>query len=357
MIEEIGGYQLFDGTGFDFRDHLSLCKKNRFLFSLGRHSLVAHVLTLKPKAVYLPNYICFSVKHAVNELGVTVIYYSIDENFLPLDIDIVHGDLLVLVNYFGLIANNKRFHDFLNSIPPGNIVIDNTQYITTDFDFKIVPEFYSPRKFLPVTDGGVLYIPDHEKNEYIMSLDIPTDRSSSRTEWLFRALEDGCRRDSYREYVAFRKELQLLPLSYMSETTHMLLIILDIKKILLNRFNVYSSLQNIFGSNVLFPFDGFSVSESPIGFPLHVNDSKSVQRLLAEIGMYAARYWPELDDVDYLNEFEEYLLNKTLFLPLYRKFKSKTYEEVLLLPCHHSYFININCFMHSKNRKTYVHRS
>ena len=107
------------------------------------------------------------------------------------------------------------------------LCVDNTHSLGNRSQFNAI-NFTSPRKFLPLTDGGVLYNSSVFTDDVYKS--IPIDKSLGRISWLFRALEEGSRCRSYDQYKIYRASIQNLPLSKMSVITQNILKAISISR-------------------------------------------------------------------------------------------------------------------------------
>ena len=195
-----------------------------------------------------------------------------------------------------------------------NIVVDNSHSIGIGNQFENICSFMSPRKFLPVTDGGILYTKRHINDEdYLHTI---FDSSWERVQWLFKCIDQGSKNTSYPEYLIFRNKLQNLPYSQMSKTTKSILNTICLQEIIKHRNSLFEKLKCNLDVFVNFKSVKTPVHHAPLGFPIRVTDSKSAQRLLSQKGIYAMRYWPELENTIKKDDFEYMLLNKLLIIAL-----------------------------------------
>ena len=88
----------------------------------------------------------------------------------------------------------------------------------------------SPRKFLALTDGGILYDPNALLNDEYLPKEV--DLSWERSKWLFRGYDEGGRYKSYYEYLKFRESIQSIPYKEMSLMTIKLISQYNLDKII-----------------------------------------------------------------------------------------------------------------------------
>ena len=115
----------------------------------------------------------------------------------------------------------------------------------------------------------------------------------------------------------------------MSKSTKSILRLINLTEIIRQRNKNFMRLKNHLKLNPL--FDRFTPKKnaSPIGFPLKVDDSELAQKKLANEGIYAVRYWPELKDLLEENCFEKILLDKILFLPINEMPSEKKIDKII----------------------------
>jgi hypothetical protein len=287
------------------------------LMALGRHCLELVCQSLKPSVVYAPRFTCHSVKSSLAKSRVKVEYYSLDGQLLPDISGVQEGGLVIVNNYFGLLGFMDYFHAWMNEQPRLTLLVDDTQSIGFGNQFPGEMSFVSPRKFLPVTDGGILY----DDNDIVGVEQMPSIRDCSweRVKWLFRSIDEGGRDSSYSDYLVFRAEIQSLQFSAMSAVTEFLLAFYDLRSVIEQRRINFEYLNKHLRLDPKFCEVIPSATHSPIGFPLKVSNAAVAQKILAERRIYAIRYWPELQSDPVLNDLERELLEHFLFIPLNNK--------------------------------------
>jgi hypothetical protein len=327
-IGELGGYQLISEAGFALNDAFNFASKQVHLLALGRHCLEVVYRSLRPEKVILPHYTCHSVKSLFQRLGSEVEYYSLGKGFMPKMSPPGRRDLCVVNNYFGLAASDPRWLSWLRQFEHAWVVVDDTQSLSVDGQFEKYCSFISPRKFLPVTDGGILFAAAEFINHSVLPDAI--DASWGRVQWLFRAVDEEDRQQSYAEYLRYRKhEIQNIPYSRMSRVTRLLLQSYDVKSIINQRNSVFDKLKQMLPVHPLFEQAGSRLNACPIGFPVRVDNAVKAQSVLAVNRLYAVMFWPELYDAQDLNSFERELACHTIFLPLEDKYSPAHVSAIL----------------------------
>jgi hypothetical protein len=261
-------------------------------------------------------------------LGVDMVFYNIGENFFPRHVDVSLGDLYVANNYFGLLSADASWSSHIGTIDPGMMIIDNTQSLCSKNQFEGRYSFISPRKFLPVTDGGILFVPEQFQTG---APPIPPgfDASWGRIHWLFRAIDENGRDDSYASYRSFRKnEVQSIEYSQMSRVTRYLLQLYDIDCFVRERNRKFSVMRSSIPIHHRFRRLHLEADACPIGYPIDVVNAAESQLTLAKQKIYSVRFWPDPTDKNEFNSFERSLADEALFIPIDDRYEEEHYSFI-----------------------------
>lgn len=125
--------------------------------NLARNSLRYIIRTYNIKELYIPYYICPTIRQSLLKENCKMIFYHIDDNFMP-EQEFEKEDYIFYPNYFGICDKNV---DVLAKKYPF-LIIDNAH------SFYSEPQgfasFNSARKFMPVFNGSYLWINDAKIN-------------------------------------------------------------------------------------------------------------------------------------------------------------------------------------------------
>jgi len=126
---------------------------NLFLAN-GRSGIMVLIDRLAPTSVWMPSYLCHTMIEAVDQKKTNLRFYEVGYN-LHISSTVQHGDLVVLIDYFGFPLSSKVAG--LVKEQGGYVLEDACQALLSGgvgrfSDFVV----FSPRKFLGVLDGGVL---------------------------------------------------------------------------------------------------------------------------------------------------------------------------------------------------------
>lgn len=151
-------------------------KNSPYYFGYGRTALKVGLLSLNipsGKIILVPNYICKEAIEPFLELNIEVVYYPVNKDLSPDWISV--NDLLnnqvfaiLMVHYFGIPQNIEYF---LNFADINNLLLieDNSHGFLGCYNNKLLGTFghigiSSPRKSLPILNGGVLYL----RNDFLI---------------------------------------------------------------------------------------------------------------------------------------------------------------------------------------------
>ncbi|WP_221406816.1 hypothetical protein, partial [Elizabethkingia anophelis] len=144
----IGGYfqlELCENKPFQYSDLI--------LLNTARNCL-EYILRAKGyKKIYIPYFTCDVLLEPINKLNIDYQFYDIDDSLEPIfDYDRVGGnEVFLATNYFGI--KTKFIEDLSSKVK--NLIIDNAQAFFAK-PLLGIDTFYSPRKFVGVSDGGIL---------------------------------------------------------------------------------------------------------------------------------------------------------------------------------------------------------
>jgi hypothetical protein len=123
-------------------------------YQSARSALAAALTTLRPSAIWAPNFICGAVNDSLRSIGAQVRRYVLTEALgVPDEVSLAATELLICVDYFGI--NAAAVDQALDRFGSDNILVDASQslFFRPRHGGAAV---YSPRKFVGIPDGGLL---------------------------------------------------------------------------------------------------------------------------------------------------------------------------------------------------------
>jgi len=276
-MEEIGCHFKFEKlTGTPYHN-------TNLMLSSGRNCLRYILKERKITTLYLPYFLCESLSDVAKLENVNIIYYHVDNELLPLDINmdkLNDNTYLYIVNYYGLLTN--KIDDLIDKYK--FVIIDNTQDFF-DKNKHCADTIYNYRKYFGVPDGACIvsdtlsYNPTYSKG---VSLDKLIEMVSRDETGEFFHYSSFAEADKY-----FKNE----DLKYMSNYTRNYLNAIDYNTILKNRLRNYKFLVQQISK-----YNNLDLKEKKINFmyPLLIDDGESLRSYLKENNIYSIKLWPNV---------------------------------------------------------------
>jgi hypothetical protein len=180
MKEEIGSF-----IGLDLRDSGEYFQSelNKVRINSARAGIYHSCRLLDCNSIFIPYYLCPTVKRFLLKKGLEVKSYYINDRFEPENIIQKDREAVLLVNYFGILSVDKIK---LLADKFKNVIIDNSAAFFSN-PVKGCYNVYSPRKFFGVPDG--CYVIGDNAEKY--SEDYEQDFSSVTASFLLKRVEFG----------------------------------------------------------------------------------------------------------------------------------------------------------------------
>lgn len=280
------------------------------------------VRDFRPKTVYLPAYLCDVVLKAFDFGETDIRYYSINAEFEPefkKGFSLGQGDILLYVNYFGINAKNvaklcARFRT--------NLVVDNVQAFFC-MPLENLATFYSLRKFFGVSDGALLKY--SLRREYGLERDISTDRLSHLTKRIELGSEAG-----YNDFIVNERRLAESQPKWMSDLTSRIMNAIDYEFVIGRRNQNYRVLHQLLKArNILSVLP--EEPHAPLCYPFLIEDGRGLREYLMRNKIYTATYWPNVIAPEKLSEFEVFLRDNLVCLPIDQRYDIEDMRFILKL--------------------------
>lgn len=298
--KELGGYMEIDLYLLDQFPY-----KNAATFNSARSALYEYAKYLNIKVIWMPKFICDTVLLALECLDITIKYYDLDETFFPcLTSMLEDNEYLYYVNYFGICTGN--LYKLKEKYPSSRLIFDHAQafFVPPVGD---VTTIYSPRKFLPVADGGILVT----KVSVTSCTKKPSDSFLiDQYKYLFTRYLSSAKLG----YEGFQLNEQYfnenIPKA-ISPLTELIFKNLDYKKMRDRRIENFMYLHSKLGKLNKLTINLESI-ESPLTYPFLFDKQFTLE--LIDNNIYSPTYWKDcLKRIDN-NSFEYSLVNKVTHL-------------------------------------------
>ncbi len=272
----------------------------------------------RPQRVLVPRFVCDTVLEPLVRAELPIERYSVSEQLgtLPTP-DAGAGDLLLLVNYFGLTGEAVREAALRH---PGPVVVDATTALYSP-PLPGIPTFYSPRKFGGLCDGGVACAP------FPLQLPELQDSSAARALGLLQRAESGAvaaaaALDAAEESLCF-------PARRMSPLTRKLISSIDWATAARRRLENYAVLHAALADINRLPLPA-APAQAPMCYPL-VCGIPGLRDELVEAGLALPLYWPEVIATTTPEQSENRLARTLLPLPLDQRYSPTDMQRILRL--------------------------
>lgn len=252
----------------------------------GRGALLYILRAKGVKKLWIPRFLCGSVRRLCRDEGYLFEEYPIGEDFLPRFEGVLgSGEYLYAVNYYGQIGPEKVLtlkEQF------GNLILDNVQAFFQR-PVKGVDTVYSCRKFFGVPDGG------YAATDAPLSEPLARDVSMNAMRHILGRFEGPSASDYYADAKANDRRFAEAGLRAMSALTENLLGAIDYEAARERRNENYAVLAERLGQiNPL----ALTAPDGAFAYPFYHRDGMKLKKLLAEEKIFVPTLWPEVLELD-----------------------------------------------------------
>lgn len=291
MYKEIGGYFQFEQLKSN-EYHSDLIKLN-----CGRNALDYLCKSRKIQKLYLPAFLCDSVRLMCEKNGYNYEIYHINETFHPqFDRTLQNNEYIYIVNYYGMFSK-EDIANFKNTYK--NIIFDNAHAFYQK-PVKDIDTIYSCRKFFGVPDGAYL------STDALLGVELETDFSSERFKHLLGRYE-GKAIDYYNDFKNNDEKFKSSSLRSMSNLTQNILGAIDYESSAKIRKENFKILCSAFDKINKINVDTIDV---PYAYPLYLDNGMDIKKRLSQVNIYVATLWPNVlnDGNDIERDFSKNIL-------------------------------------------------
>jgi len=324
-------------------------------YASGRGALNVILSNIKPiRKILLPSYLCSSILQTIKEIGLNYDFYkinedfSIDESSLFRKLEKKKCDIVLIINYFGIIGQNdfiiKKIKDYDNLI---NVIEDwsHLSFIPYDINYykpKSDFVFGSLRKVFAVPDGG--FILGNKKYEFKNKLAI--DEYLVTTKILGKSI----RYLFLNNYFNKKDEIEKIYLKLLENSENyldkkiMLKGISQISLLLLSKLN-FKKIYEIRRQNYLHLLDLFKADkhldnyigiikanleqkEMPYMMPVYIKqiERNLLRRKLREQGIFCSIIWEIPEEIVY--QVNKKMSKKILCIPIDQRYSEIDMEII-----------------------------
>lgn len=259
--------------------------------------------------IFVPYYYCPSTIEAIRGTGLTVCFYHIGSNLMPVSLPDKSGDVVLLVDYFGVCTD--RVVEFAHNFRNAEIIIDRAHsFYSKPIIEEHIHNVYSAKKFFGVPDGAYLI-----SKAALSYAEVPSS-AHDYAAYLFAAYEEGTN-FAYRMKKDVDKKLAA-DYASMSKLAIGLLENVDYDRVEKQRIENYNVLYKAFRdvNELILP-----ESCTAYQFPLLIsNRGKYIKKRLIENKIFVSTLWSGRDLQEQGNAFELNLMENAVFLPMDQRY-------------------------------------
>lgn len=299
QIKPIGGYfelaEREELRGFPHKDGI--------LLNTGRNALEYILMSLgQVRKVYLPLYTCEVVLEPLQRLGIPWEFYHINRQFeLAEEVQPSEGEYIVLNNYLGI---KDQYISRMASVYDDKLIVDCSQAFFAPV-IAGIKCFYSARKFVGVSDGGVAY----PFKDYFDESKFPKHDSTNHSEHLFIRKVKGAEA-GFSTYQADEELLNNQTPHRMSSFTEDILMHIDYCTVIEKRKQNYAILESALKGSNLYDLPDADAFTCPMAYPYLVENGAGLRRKLIQNKIFVPMFWPNMlewtskNDIEYLHAYQ-----------------------------------------------------
>ena len=258
--------------------------KNAVFLNSGRHSLEYILMGLgRVKCLWIPYFTCDVVLQPLAKLGVPHKFYNINGKLeIAEEIALGEDEYLLYTNYYGI--KDAYVRDVVE-IYETRVIIDNAQalYCTA----VATHQFYSPRKFMGMPDGGFAVTGVSNTTE-----SLPIDSSFDRCLHLLKRCE-LIPSEGYNDFKVNSKKIADAPLSRMSPISRKIFDSVDLEFIKQRRRENFKVLHESLKATNRLQIPSMGSFACPLVYPYWTNRS-DLKKKLIDSKIFVATYWPNV---------------------------------------------------------------
>jgi hypothetical protein len=314
MTKEYGGYLPLElpkdrGHYYDSKKGKSVLKVNS-----GRTAFYCAALDSGMKRIHLPYFTCEYTRSPFDELGIEVVEYFLDENFMPKIVECSQKDYVLWTNYYG--NSSQETIDIVFQKYP-NLIIDNCHAFFSP-PISAAYNCYSARKFFGVNDGAYLV-----KSSLSTFDQLQIDQSTPHARHLVDQIESG----TNSGYAASLTNEDRLVGNYkkMSRFTEKVLGTINYEDVKIRRRENFLAYHETLGHLNSFPID--LSSETHFYYPF-LFEQESLRFRLIEKKVYNPQWWKHILEKLPNSSFESRLAKFTVLLPIDQRYEARDVKDV-----------------------------
>lgn len=264
--------------------------------------------------IWIPAYMCPTVKDFLVKYGILVKEYHIDDDYMPIDVKLQSDEMIMWTNYYGCMFSST-INKMLEFFEKDKIIFDNSQAFFTS-PVLDAWNVYSCRKFVGIPEGAYLI---HDK------LEINSSYPNINNTWDYLEVARVCGSNSaYKDYLLDNEKFsESMGMSYL---TREYLKAVDFERIALIRKQNFNRMHEILGkyNELVVDYN----DKSPIAYPFLFKNNSNIRRELLSMSIFTPVWWKRILVDDSSTEYERYLANNLIPLPIDQRYRIEDIEYI-----------------------------
>lgn len=317
MGKEIGGYFSLELKKVLKKESFHSCG---LYLNSGRNALEYILSSLSTiKRLWIPFFTCDVVLEPIQKLGISYCFYSINEDLeLSELVSLAPDEYLLVTNYYGI---KDSYIKELSQVYGSQLIVDNAQALYAN-PIMGIKTFYSPRKYVGIPDGGIVYMKDG-KDIQLFDIDISYDRLSHLLKRI--DLDAGV---GYTDFKVNSRKLANQPIRRMSKLTRSLFDSIEFEEIKEKRKRNFQILHETLGSTNRLAIPNVNTFACPLVYPYFTSDS-TLKKKLIENKIFVATYWPNVLEWCKTDSLEYQLADNIIAIPIDQRYGLEEMNRII----------------------------
>ncbi len=298
-------------------------KKNIARLNTGRMGIWHAFRVTSAKRIWIPIYQCDSIRKTFEQKGVEMKFYHQDKNFNPTDLNAEDNDAVLLVNYYGIMSQERMR---ILSQNYKHAIIDNCQaFFCSPLENAL--NVYSCRKFIGVPDGA--YVIGKDAHLYVDEYE--QCYSSDTAAFLLMRIEYGCEGKGYEARGINENRIDSEGCMKMSKLTRSIMDGTDYDLIKSKRLENFSIAHHLLADiNKIAPTSYLDQDTIPMAYPLVVEDDELIKQLFAA-KHFQGHWWSYICDEQPEESFEHWISRYVIPITIDQRYGKEELEYLNLI--------------------------
>ena len=295
--------------------------ENVVYLNSGRHALEYILKGLgNIRCLWIPYFTCDAIMLPIQRLGVSWKFYHIGEKLeIAGDLELAEDEFVLYTNYYGI---KDEYCKQIAKQYGEKLILDNAQALYCK-SVSGTHQFYSPRKFMGMPDGGLAVTPIPNT-----ASELPIDKSFDRCKHLLKRIE-LVPSEGYSDFKDVSKAIAEAPLCQMSNLSKSIFASVDLDDIKLKRRKNFECIHNALNASNRLQIPSIDSFECPLVYPYWVDFGDTLKKKLIEQQVFVATYWPNVFEWAKQNDLEYELTSHVVCIPIDQRYGNEDMKKII----------------------------